>query len=65
MARVSKDGRGRDRGLMVHPAIASSGDAQDALLTMRDLDQATWLRLAAYSGVTSQITRLRPLRLAA
>jgi hypothetical protein len=28
--------------------------------------QATWLRVsAAYSGSTSQITRLRPLRLAA
>lgn len=59
MARVSKDGHRLDGGLMVR-------DAQDALLTMRDWTQATWLReSAAYSGSTSQITRLRPLRLAA
>jgi hypothetical protein len=59
MARVSKDGRRRDRGLMVR-------DAQDALLTMSVSHYATWLReSAAYSGSTSQITRLRPLRLAA
>jgi hypothetical protein len=37
-----------------------------ALLTMRGNRQATWLWVsAAYSGSTSQMTRLRPLRLAA
>ena len=48
-------------------------EAQDALLTMRRRKackvrklQATWLRLSAtYSGSASQMTRLRPLRLAA
>ena len=63
---VSKDGRGHLSQPMVR-------DAQEALLTMRlseadeaNEPQATWLWVsAAYSGSTSQITRLRPLRLAA
>ena len=39
---------------------------RDAFTATRDLNHATWLRLsAAYSGSTSQMTRLRPLRLAA
>ena len=58
-ARVSKDGRGR--------IMASWFETREAaLLTMRVCFQATWLRVSAtYSGSASQMTRLRPLRLAA
>ena len=59
MRGVSKDGSAFGaRHLMVETR-------EDALLTMRTA-YATWTWISAeYSGSASQITRLRPLRLAA
>jgi hypothetical protein len=69
LARVSKDGNAHRSQPMVR-------DAPLALLTMRlrsilrfddnSVLYATWLCVSvAYSGSASQMTRLRPLRLAA
>ena len=56
----------RKRAASTKKAPRRANAPGEKVLTMRNGYQATWLCVsAAYSGSTSQITRLRPLRLAA